>query len=66
MKAVVISVLVLGIFLMMANVAPSLLSDPHGTKKDDPRILSSDQMRQSITTLIALFIALVAVLHFWR
>ncbi|WP_066018057.1 hypothetical protein [Endozoicomonas atrinae] len=66
LKAVVISVLILGCFLMMANLAPCLLSNPQGNDKNDPRKRTADQIRQSITTLIVLLIALVMVLHFWR
>ncbi len=65
MKAVVISVLLLGCFLMMANLAPSLLTSSR-TDETDSRKLSSDQIKQSIAILIGMLVALTLVLHYWR
>ena len=66
MKAVVISVLLLGCFLMMANLAPSLLTSTRPDDDTDSRKLSSDQMKQSIAILIGMLVALTLVLHYWR
>ena len=66
MKAVVISVLLLGCFLMMANLAPSLLTSTRSDNEPDPRKLSSDQLIKTITTLIGMLVALTLVLHYWR
>nr|MDT0251916.1 hypothetical protein [Endozoicomonas sp.] len=66
LKTVVISALVLGCFLMMMNLAPSLLTSTRPEDEPDPRKLSSDQMRKSITALIVMAVALTLVLHYWR
>ncbi len=66
MKAVVISVLLLGCFLMMANLAPSLLTSTRPDDEKDPRKLSSDQIKQSITLLIGMLVILILVIHYWR
>ncbi|WP_257294808.1 hypothetical protein [Endozoicomonas sp. YOMI1] len=66
MKGFVISVLVLGCFLMMANLAPSLLTSTRPDDEPDPRKLSNDQMMRSIAALIGMAVALTLVLHYWR
>ncbi len=66
LKTVVMSALGLGCFLMMMNLAPSLLTSTRPEDEPDPRKLSSDQMRKSITALIVMAVALTLVLHYWR
>lgn len=66
MKTVVISALILGCFLMLANLAPSLLTNTRPDDEPDPRKLSSDQIAKSIAILVGMVVALTLVLHYWR
>ena len=64
MKTVVISVLMLGCFLLMANLAPSLLMRPENEQNCSKS--GSGQAAKSIASLVVLLVVLVMVLHYWR
>ena len=64
-KTIVISILMLGCFLLMANLAPSLLNTARPENEQDHAKSDSNQVGKSITSLVVLLVALVMVLHFW-
>ena len=66
MKTVVISVLMLGCFLLMASLAPRLLSTARPENEQNCSKSGSGQAAKSIASLVVLLVALVMVLHFWR
>ena len=66
LKTIIISVLILGCFLMMANLAPSLLNSTRPDEEPDPRKLNSSQIVTSVIALVVMMSALVLVLHYWR
>ena len=65
-KTVVISVLLLGSFLVMANLVPSLLQSTRPPTEDEPQKQSSEQIIKSIALLIGMAIGLTLILHFWH
>ena len=66
MKTIVVCGLMLGCFLLMANLAPSLLTSNRSEDERNPGRLSSNQVGKSIASLLVLLVALVMVLHYWR
>ena len=66
MKTVVIAVLMLGCFLLMASLAPSLLTTARPENEQNCGKSGSGQAAKSIASLVVLLIALVMVLHYWR
>ena len=66
MKTIVISVLMLGCFLLMANLAPSLLTTARPENEQNCNKSTSNQVVKSIASLVVMLVALVLVLHYWR
>ncbi len=65
MKAIVISLLLFGCFLLLANLAPSLLSS-NRTDNEQACNNREGQVVKSVVSLALLLVALVMVLHYWR
>ncbi len=65
MKTIVICALMLGCFLLMANLVPSLLTSTRSEDERNPGRSSSNQVGKSIASLFVLLVALVMVLHYW-
>lgn len=65
MKAIVISLLLFGCFLLLANLAPSLLSS---NRADNEQACNGreGQVVKSVMSLALMLVALVMVLHYWR
>lgn len=66
MKTVVISILMLGCFLLMASLAPSLLTTARPENEQNGSKSGSGQAAKSIVSLVVLLVTLVMVLHYWR
>ncbi len=66
LKTMVISALLLGCFLMMMRIAPSLLTNTNPKDETSNRKLSPNQLNKSIITLVMMVSALVLILHYWR
>ncbi|KEI72277.1 hypothetical protein [Endozoicomonas elysicola] len=66
-KTVVISALLLGCFLVMANLVPNLLQNTRSpANKHEPEKQNHDQVIKSIVLLIGMAILLTLILHFWH